>query len=116
MAIPTHRRMGVFMNKERNTGAGWTVGSHNGRKNCGRWMEATDAEAAAALKAVKTVIETCIPKTAPTSGYASTTLASSRGLINTKADGMGTSLPTDHRQNPGELRLAVLGDRASPGT
>jgi hypothetical protein len=80
------------MNKERNTGAGWTVyqSESHGRENCGRWMEATDAEAAvvAALKAVKTVIEHASQN--------STSLDNISVIegINTKADGMGTSLPT----------------------
>jgi hypothetical protein len=54
------------MNKERNTGAGWAIYQgdtmlFDGRKNCERWMEVADAEAEAALEAIKTALEHAPP-------------------------------------------------------
>jgi hypothetical protein len=50
------------MNKTGNTGAGWVVYRGDtllveGRKSCGKWLEVADAEAEAALEAVKAACE-----------------------------------------------------------
>jgi ribonuclease HI len=84
------------MNKERNTGAGWTVYQgttilSEGLKNCGRWMEVADAEATAALEAVKTAIEHA-PQDSTNLWLCLDNISVVEG-INTKVDRIGTSQP-----------------------
>jgi ribonuclease HI len=81
--------------KGRNTGAGWAIYQGDtllseGRKNCGKWMEVVDAEAA--LEALKAALEhapldstnlwLCLDNGSVVEG------------INTKVDRIGTSQPT----------------------
>jgi len=85
------------MNNSRNTGAGWAVyqGStllSEGRKNCGKWMEVADAEAEAALEAVKAACEHATPGT--TSLWLCIDNRSVVDGINATSDKIGTSQPT----------------------
>jgi len=83
--------------KERNTGAGWAIYQGDtmlseGRKNCGRWMEVADAEAEAALEALKAALEHAPPDS--TNLWLCLDNGSVVEGINTKADRIGTSQPT----------------------
>jgi ribonuclease HI/exonuclease III len=82
------------MNKAGSTGAGWAVYRGDallveGRKSCGKWLEVADAEAEAALEAVKAAHEHAPPGS--TSLWLCTDNKSVLQNINTETDRTGTS-------------------------
>jgi ribonuclease HI len=82
------------MNKTGNAGAGWVVYRGDtllveGRKSCGKWLEVADAEAEAALDAVKAACEQA--PLGSTSLWLCTDNKSVAQSINTEADRIGTS-------------------------
>jgi len=85
------------LSETRNSGAGWAVYQGNtllaeGRKSCGPWMEVADAEAEAALEAVKAAYKYATPGS--TDLWLCIDNKSVVERINTRLNGIGTSQPT----------------------